>query len=572
MTFRRLFPLLSLFALALSLLTTDQASSAVNPRISSQDHPAIWVVRVYYGSPQNLAELARQTEPWEVHADESYAIVGVTPAEYQALQKLGFRLEIDRSLTEQMNRPRVISPSQADGIPGFPCYRTVEETYASAEALADAHPDLVSWIDIGDSWEKTHDSAQGYDLNVLRLTNKAISLPKPKLFIMSSMHAREYAPAELNTRFAELLLSQYNTDPDITWLLDYHEIHLLLQANPDGRKRAETGALWRKNTNAAYCPGYPLYIGADLNRNYAFQWGLGVGSSDYPCDETYRGPTPASEPETQAVQDYLRAQFPDQRADSLDATVPITATGVFIDLHSYSPLVLWSWGFTFQAAPNAVALQTLGRKLAYFNAYPPTQASNLYLTDGSTDDFAYGELGLASYTFEIGTQFFQSCATFEDDILPDNLPALLYAAKVARTPYQTPAGPDVTQVSFNASHIAAGEPVTLTALLNDARYNNGQGIEPTQNILAAEYYIDIPPWITTTLPTSYPMDAVDSGFDSTREQVSTTLDTYTLSEGRHTIFIRGQDADGNWGAISAIFLNILPGQPFRIFLPVVQRN
>ena len=49
---------------------------------------------------------------------------------------------------------------------------------------------------------------------------------------------------------------------------------------------------------------------------------------------------------------------------------------------------------------------------------------------------------MASYTFELGTSFFQDCSTFENTILPDNLQALIYAAKVPRTPYMTPAGPD----------------------------------------------------------------------------------------------------------------------------------
>ena len=53
--------------------------------------------------------------------------------------------------------------------------------------------------------------------------------------------------------------------------------------------------------------------GADLNRNFVYNWGCCGGSSSQPCDFTYRGPGPASEPETQAVQNYLLAQFPDQR-------------------------------------------------------------------------------------------------------------------------------------------------------------------------------------------------------------------------------------------------------------------
>ncbi len=58
---------------------------------------------------------------------------------------------------------------------------------------------------------------------------------------MSAVHAREYATAELNTRFAEYLIDNYGTNADATWLLDHHEFHFLLQSNPDGRKQAETG-------------------------------------------------------------------------------------------------------------------------------------------------------------------------------------------------------------------------------------------------------------------------------------------------------------------------------------------
>ena len=40
------------------------------------------------------------------------------------------------------------------------------------------------------------------------------------------------------TRFAEQLVAGYGVEADATWLLDFHEIHLLLQTNPDGRKQA----------------------------------------------------------------------------------------------------------------------------------------------------------------------------------------------------------------------------------------------------------------------------------------------------------------------------------------------
>ncbi len=527
-----------------------------------------WIVRAYYTDRAMVNLLVTQLEPWEVHHDLGYLVLMVDKEQYEWMQNLGFRLEIDQVLTQQFSQIHVPLPGQESGIPGYACYRTVEETYATAQNLATAYPNLAGWLDVGDSWEKILPGGNpGYDLRVLRLTNTNTLGPKPKLFVMGSIHAREYTTAELITRFAEYLLANYNIDADVTWLLDYHEILLLPQANPDGRKHAETGVLWRKNTNNNYCSILPSYRGADLNRNFAFQWGCCGGSSNFACDETFRGAAPASEPETQAIQDYVRLQFPDQRADPLTSPAPANATGVFLDLHSYSELVLWPWGFTSTPAPNATALQTLGRKFAYFNAYEPNQAIELYPTDGTTDDFAYGELGLAAYTFELGTSFFQDCATFENTILPENLPALLYAAKVARTPYLTPAGPEVLQVAVNPAAIALGSTLQLSALADDTRFSFATGAEPTQPISAAEYYLDAPPWITTTTPLAHPINPADGNWDTAIETLEADIDTSGLGPGRHTVFVRARDVDGNWGPISAAFIYLFNNGAHTIWLP-----
>jgi hypothetical protein len=433
----------------------------------------------------------------------------------------------------------------------------VEETFATAQSIAAAYPKLATWIDAGDSWEKSVDLG-GYDMKVLRLTNSDIAGPKPKIFITSSIHAREYTPAELITRLAEDLVDNYGTDADATWLLDYHEIHLMLQANPDGRKMAEVGWSWRKNTNQNYCSPTSSSRGADLNRNFEFLWGCCGGSSGYECALTYRGPSPASEPEVQAVQNYLRAQFDDQRGPGIDDPAPLDATGIYLDIHSSGRLMLWPWGFTSNPAPNGSQLQTLGRKLAYFNGYYPEQAIGLYPTDGTTDDFAYGELGLAAYTFELGTQFFQSCSYFENTLEPANMPSLIYALKVARTPYMTPAGPDATDLALSAesslSGFPAGTSVSLTATIDDTRYNTRNGTEPSQTISAAEYYVDVPPWDNPGL--SVGMSPVDGIFDNKVENVEATIDTNGWSIGQHIIFVRGKDSAGNWGAYSAVFLDV----------------
>ena len=65
--------------------------------------------------------------------------------------------------------------------------------------------------------------------------------------------------------------------------------------------------------------------------------------------------------------------------------------------------------------------------------------------------------GVPGFTIELGNAFFEQCAAFESAIAPDNIEAMLYAAKVVRTPYLTPAGPEAIDVTLPAVTFVAGE-------------------------------------------------------------------------------------------------------------------
>jgi carboxypeptidase T len=541
------------------------------PAPGSPSGPGPWVVRAYFSDRAMVSALAARAAPWEVNYQAGFLLVELDRSGYTFARELGFRLFVDEALTRQLSAPSRFLQGQVQGIPGYPCYRTVEETYLSVEQMVQHYPTLAAWVDMGDSWEKTSPGGEpGYDLKVLVVTNQAAGGQKPRLFIMASMHPREYAPAELATRFAEHLVQHYQTDADIHWLLDHTEIHLLLQANPDGRKKAEAGLSWRKNTNNDYCSATNMR-GADLNRNFAFEWG-GDGSSTDSCNEIYRGPAPASEPETRAVQDYLRSIFPDQRGPGAADPADVAASGLFLDLHSYSRLVLWPWGYTSEPAPNAAGLQTLGRKLAFFNGYIPQQSIWLYPTNGTTIDFAYGELGLPAYTFELGNAFFESCSAFENDILPANLPALVYAAKAARLPYMEPSGPDVVQVTALPTTLRAGESLQITARLDDTRFSGLEGQEAVQNIAAAEYYINLPPWSPAASGAGIPLAPLDGLFDSPVEDAAAQVDTSGLAGGRHILYLRGKDASGQWGPVTALFIHVPLTLTNPVWLPIVERG
>lgn len=511
------------------------------------------VAWVFFADPADLNRLANELDVWEVHHQQGSLVAMLRPEQLRALLWAGYRVEIDEARTALLGQPIQSLSGQTTGIPGFPCYRTLEEMYAELAQLAIDHTDLVAWSDIGDSWEKVIGARPGYDLYALLLTNRATTGPKPKFLLMAAIHARELATAELAARFAEYLIANYGIHPDITWLLDYFEVHVLPMTNPDGREQAEAGEFWRKNTdNDDGCVWFPYY-GTDLNRNSSFHWG---GGTSNPCFETYQGPSAASEPETQAIQDYVVGIFPDQRGPGDDDPAPDGATGVFITLHSYGELVLFPYGFRPVPSPNHAQLETLGRKFGYFTGYEVCQSGApgcMYATTGSTDDWAYGELGLAAFTFELGTDFFQDCPYFEQTIVPENFPALLYALKAAHQPYQTPAGPESLAVTITPTTTVAGELVTLTAVIDDTRYDsNGWGNEPIQDVVAARYTVDAPSWVTGTL--AYPMIPADGTFGTSVETVRVVVDTTNWAPGRHLLFVEGQDASGDWGVPTAVFL------------------
>jgi carboxypeptidase T len=515
----------------------------------------------------------------EANYESGYLVFELAPQDMVTLRKFGFKLKPATEFIQQRKQfleamqtntqqqaLRSAAPSAAAAlapatIPGYPCYETVEETFSQAQAFATNQPSLATWVDVGDTWEKTA-SLGGFDISVLKITNSAIAGPKPKLFVNSAIHAREYTTAPLNLEFARWLLNGYGTNADATWIVDHHEVHLMLQSNPDGRKKAETGLAWRKNANQAYCGATSNTRGADLNRNFSFSFNStgGQGSSSAQCDLTYRGASAASEPEVQALEAYVRSLWPDQRGPNPSDAAPSTTSGMHIDVHSQGRLVLWPWGTTSTPTGNGNELQRLGRKLAFFNNHTPKQAIGLYPTDGTSDSVSYGELGVAAFTIELGTAHFETCTYYNSSIKTQNLNALIYAAKVVRTPYITPAGPDVTTVTLSGTAattgVQVGSSVTLSGSTTDIRYNNVNGTEATQNIAAAEYYIDTPPWLSGAVANA--MTATDGTFNAKTEAIRATINTAGLSIGKHTVFVRSRDALNNWGPISAVFLKVNP--------------
>jgi hypothetical protein len=289
--------------------------------------------------------------------------------------------------------PLAGSPARAasEFPPGYEAYHTYPEMVADITAVAAAHPDIVDLFSIGKSYK-------GRDLWAAKVSdNVATDENEPEVLYDGLTHSDEHMGLEMTLHILHWLTDGYGTDARITSIVDNREIWIVFAVNPDGAQfDISNGRFhhWRKNRqpNAG-----TTAIGTDLNRNYGYRWGGGGMTSKNPKAITYRGPYAFSAPETRAMRDFLASRVVGGRQQ----------IRVAITFHEYGRLVMWPYGYTYTNVPGDMtvddhaALARIGRHMAATNGYRPEQASDLYITSGTTRDYEYGTYRIFSYTFEL---------------------------------------------------------------------------------------------------------------------------------------------------------------------------
>ena len=543
------------------------------------------VIKFYYDNQQQLNEVAGVLDIWEIQrvpgigSNSGYAVAAVNPAQKEWLEGLGYRVEINAEKTAELQSPAAVLDPRYYYYDNYNSNTNNLYMVNFMHSISDTYPALTELIDIGDAWLASHG---GYhrDIWVLRISSEDPAYgdidAKPPFFLFANVHAREVTTPEMAIRYIKYLTSGYNgtggyvDDPDVRWQVNHHVVYVLVSQNPDGRaiNEADTNQYRRKNVDNLNGCNLQDYWGTDLNRNSSFKWGCCGGSSGDPCSETYRGPSRASEPETAAFQTFASQVFTDWNGNNGDAEIPQAspdnAAGIFISLHSYSDDILWPWGFGGNA-PNNAQLTTIGRKLADLTGYYPLKF--LYTVDGSNDDWVYGKLGVASFTYEIGPSS-GSCGDFfpaygcQDGIdgMPRNFwaetkPSFIYANKIAGSPYKTSYGPDTKNLAVNPPDVPGGTLVNLTGTVLDQRYTG----DPLTPIAAAEYFLDAP----GADGSGSAMSPSDGAWGGTSKNVKAVVDTRGLSAGQHYILVHGKNNQGIWGPFTAVFLTI--SEPFIPF-------
>ncbi len=265
-------------------------------------------------------------------------------------------------------------------------YHTYAEVKAFLDSIAAARPDLVSPVfSIGPSLE-------GRGIWGVKISNNPlVSDGRPEVLYTALTHAREPASMEVLLYTIVHLLQNYGSDPFVTGLLDGRDLYFVPVVNPDGYVYNQStnpsgGGFWRKNRR----PNTGGSFGVDLNRNFGYQWGIdNFGSSSTPSSETYRGTAPFSEPETQRLRDFVLSR---------NFTIEI-------DYHTYSNLWLFPWGYGTEPAADYWLYRALADSAVQHNGYIPGSAWQLYLTNGTSIDWAYGADStnrIYSFTPEVG--------------------------------------------------------------------------------------------------------------------------------------------------------------------------
>ncbi|MDP2712206.1 MAG: M14 family zinc carboxypeptidase [Solirubrobacteraceae bacterium] len=292
---------------------------------------------------------------------------------------------------------------------GRTTYRTYEDIQGELKQLVAQHPGLVRKVVFGTS----HQGREISGVEIARDVGGADG--RPVFFTMGLHHAREWPSAEAAMEFAQLLVAEQMTTR-VAALLRRARIVILPLVNPDGfissRGAFDPGdallgqnptvtlvesivppggvfAYRRKNCNGEILgPRLPCELawGVDPNRNYGNLWG-GPGSSSDVTSQSYHGPGPRSEPEVQAVWNYVRTHH----------------VTTLVSIHNVAALVLRPPGLQDAGlAPDEPRMKAIGDAIGHAAGYTSQYGFELYDTAGTTEDDSYAATGGYGYTIEMG--------------------------------------------------------------------------------------------------------------------------------------------------------------------------
>jgi hypothetical protein len=359
---------------------------------------------------------------------------------------------VDLKLTRVKGGETVRQFAAEQAANGFNVWRSYDEAGGIRDQLYAAarnNPQLVKLEVLGHT-------GQGREIIAVKLTQGASDIPdgtRPAVLYSSTQHAREWISTEVNRRLMNHFIARWRAnDREIRKLLQANEFWFVLVANPDGYQYTfDNERLWRKNLRDNNGDGQTqVGDGVDPNRNFPNHWGYDEeGSSSIQSSDTYRGPAPLSEPETQAMVGLLdRIGFAFQ-----------------VNWHSAGQWLLyaegWQTGTPTADDPIYYAMSGNLDDPAIDEFHPGLSSDVLYVTNGETTDYAHAVTGALAWTPEL-SEGCDGCGFVfpDDDALVQaefqrNLP---FAMSVARSAVD-PANPKtVTGITTKPFYVDSDDP------------------------------------------------------------------------------------------------------------------
>ncbi|XP_062856181.1 carboxypeptidase A4 [Trichomycterus rosablanca] len=263
----------------------------------------------------------------------------------------------------------------------FAAYHTLETIYKWIDSLVADHPNLVSKLNIGNSYENR-------PMYVLKFSTGGSK--RPAIWVDAGIHSREWVSVASAVWMANKMATDFGDDPSITSLLSQMDVYLLIVTNPDGYVYTHTNdRMWRKTRSIN--PG-SICRGVDPNRNWDAGFG-GPGASNNPCSDSYHGSSAHSEIEVKNIVDLVNSH------GNFKA---------FISIHAYSQLLMYPYGYSCTAVSHQAELDLVGRKAVkalsslYGTSYKVGSICKIiYQASGGSIDWTYNTGIKYSFAFEL---------------------------------------------------------------------------------------------------------------------------------------------------------------------------
>jgi len=334
------------------------------------------LVRISLNQSQNIESLQQLQLDFEgsVHKENTFIEIVVNDKDLKKLQDNAYSYEILIEDLSAYYESRLEKRSgEGFGYGSMGGYYTFAEVESQLDSMSQQYPQLITVkSSIGLSLENRH-------IWAIKISdNPNVQENEPEVLYTALHHAREPQSMMTILYYMWYLLENYGIDEEATHLVNNRQIWFVPVVNPDGYVYNQTtnpngGGNWRKNRRNNNDGTY----GVDLNRNYGYNWGYNnSGSSPYTNDETYRGISAFSEPETQVIRNFCNQNNFNNA----------------LNYHTYSNLLIMPWGYENFYTPDSSSFLTYAQTMTQFNGYEyGTAGEILYNVNGDANDWMYGE-------------------------------------------------------------------------------------------------------------------------------------------------------------------------------------